>query len=105
VTDPVISKPILVRASQGLIDTLVAALRLIIVILSAAPAAILLVKKHDLIGLYDYLHNDAQGVALAGALSGLAAIVYGLWKSYKRGAQVATVAADPKVPPSVADLK
>lgn len=98
-------KPVLVKANQGLIDTITAALRLVIVILSAAPAAILLVKKHDLIGLYDYLHNDAQGVALAGAVSGLVAIGYGLWKSWKRGAQVATVAADPKVPPSVADIK
>lgn len=101
----VVTKPIIVRTQQGLIDTAAAAFRMLAIILSAAPVAVLFVKKHDLIGLYDYLHNDAQGVALVGAVTGLVAIGYGLWKSFKRGTQIATVAADNKVPASVADIK
>jgi hypothetical protein len=51
---------------------------------------------------------QANGGDVFGAVSGLIALVtaaYGVLKTAKRGSQVATVAADPKVPPSVADLK
>ena len=104
-TDPVISKPVLVSTNQGILDVITAGMRLMIVILATAPAAILLIKKHDLIGLYDYLHSDQQGLALVGALTGLAALLFGLWKSFKRGSQMATVAADPGVPAEIADIK
>jgi hypothetical protein len=103
VTDPV-SKPVLVSNSQGLLDLTSAGLRLILVILSTAPAAALLLRKGDLVGLYNYFQSQ-PGVALTGAVSGLAALGYGLYKSFKRGAQISTVAADTRVPSSVADIK
>lgn len=93
-----------VNANQSTIDTLTAAGRLVVVVLSTAPAAALLIKKHDLVALYDYFHT-APGQALIGAVSGLLALGYGLYKSFKRGKQVATVAASDKVPAEVADLK
>lgn len=99
-----VQKPVVVSANQGAIDTMTAVGRLILVILSTAPAAALLLRKHDLVGLYNYFQSQ-QGVALLGAVSGLAALIFGIYKSYKRGAQVATVAADPKVPDTVANIK
>ncbi len=95
---------ILVSANQSAIDTLTAAGRLVVVIVSTAPAAALLLRKGDLIGLYNYFQSN-QGVALSGAVVGLAALVYGLYKSFKRGKQVAAVATNPAVPSSVADTK
>lgn len=93
-----------VSANQSVIDTATAAGRLVLVVLSTAPAAALLVKKHDLVALYDYFHTD-QGTALVAAVTGLASIIYGLYKSFKRGKQVADVAANPAVPSEVADIK
>lgn len=97
-------KPVLVSSNQSLIDTATAAGRLILVILSTAPAAALLIKKHDLIALYDYFHTE-QGTALIAAITGLVSLGYGLYKSFKRGKQVAAVALNPEVPSSIADIK
>jgi hypothetical protein len=99
-----VTKPVVVNANQGLFDTIAAALRLLAIIVSTAPAAALIVKKHDLIALYDFFHTQ-QGIALAGAVTGLVSLGFGLYKSWKRGAQVATVAADERVPVSVASIK
>lgn len=93
-----------VSANASVFDTLTAAGRLIVVIGSTAPAAALLLRKHDLIGLYDYFQGQ-QGVALIGAVSGLVALGYGLYKSFKRGKQVADVATNPDVPEDVATTK
>lgn len=103
VDDPA-ATPVVVKPNQGAVDTVTALGRLVLVIISTAPAAVLLLKKGDLIGLYDYFHTN-QGQALAGAIVGLAAFGYGLYKSWKRGRQVANVAANPRVPQSVAKLK
>lgn len=97
------AKPVVVSPNQGAVDTVTALGRLILVVLSTAPAAALLIKKHDLVGLYDYFHTN-QGQALGAAIIGLVSFGYGAYKSWKRGRQVATVAADPKVPSSVAKL-
>lgn len=97
-------KPVLVSSNQSLIDTLTAAGRLTLVVIGTAPAAALLIKKHDLVALYDYFHTE-QGTALLTALAGLISIAYGLYKSYVRGKQVAAVAADERVPSEVANIK
>ena len=98
------TKPIVVRANQGIFDTATTMLRLLAIVTSTVPAAALVFQKHDLIALYDFFHTQ-QGTALLGALGGLASLLFGIYKSYKRGAQVATVAADPQVPDSVAMTK
>lgn len=97
--DKIIASP-----NQSIIDTLTAAGRLFVVIMSTAPAAALLVRKHDLVALYDYFHTE-PGKALIAAVLGLVSLGYGLYKSYKRGKQVADVAVNPKVPASIADTK
>ncbi len=102
-TDPV-KTPVVVSASQGIIDTTTAGLRLLAIILSVAPAAALVLRKGDLIAIYTFFHTQ-QGAAMLAAVTGLASLLFGLYKSYKRGTQVAAVAADPAVPDSVATLK
>ena len=98
------SDPVVVKPNQGAIDVIQTVARLVVVILSTAPAAALLIKKHDLVGLYDYFQSQ-PGVALLAAISGLASLAYGIYKSFKRGKQIATVAANPYVPSSVAEVK
>jgi hypothetical protein len=95
---------ILVSKNQSVQDTLTAAGRMILVISSTVPVAALFVQKHDLIGLYNFFQGN-QGAALLGAATGLVSLGFGLYKSFKRGKQVADVAANSKVPSSVADLK
>lgn len=99
-----VDKQIVVSENAGIFDTLQAAGRLLLVIISTAPAAALLVRKGDLIGLYDYFHSN-QGVMLLGAVSGLASISFGLYKTFKRGKQVAGVATNPEVPEHIAVTK
>lgn len=96
--------PVVVSANAGLLDTLMAAGRLLVIILGAIPLLYTLLGKHDFAGLLAYFHG-AEGATLIGAMSSLAAIAWALWKSHKRGAQVAAVAADVRVPDAVATLK
>lgn len=97
-------QPIIVKPNQGLLDSLSATARLLLIVTSTAPAAALFVRKGDLIGLYDYFHTE-PGQALLLALSGLASGAFAIYKSHKRGAQIATVAQDSRVPAKVADVK
>lgn len=96
-----VKKPIIASANQGKWDTLAATFRLLAIVASTAPAAALLIRKGDLIGLYDYFHTN-QGAALLAALGGLASGGFALYKSWKRGAQVGSVATDSRVPSEVA---
>lgn len=99
-------KPILVSANAGLIDGVQAAARYTVVIIGFTTALFGLLKVHDIGGIITLVQNNG-GQAL-GAVSGLIALgtaAYGVFKSRKRGAQVATVAANPDVPSSVANLK
>ena len=95
---------IVVSKNAGIWDTLSAAGRMITVIATTAPAAALLLQKHDLIGLYNYFQSQ-PGVALSSAAVGLGTLLYGLYKSFKRGKQVASVAANPDVPSEIATTK
>ncbi len=97
-------KPVEVRANAGVIDTATAALRLLTVVLTTVPILLTLIGARDLVGFITYLQGE-DGIALAAAVSGLAAIGYGLFKSHRRGAQIATVAADRRTPDAVAKIK
>lgn len=96
----VVKKPIVVTKLQGRWDSFAAFLRLLAIVASTAPAAALLVRKGDLIGLYDYFHSE-PGVALLAALGGLASGGFALYKSWKRGAQLASAGSDHRVPDEV----
>ena len=95
-----------VSANEGLFDALQAALRYIAFLVTAVTALLAFLSAKDTAGLIAYI--QANGGDIIGAVSGLIALgvsAYGVFKTHKRGAQVATVAADPRVPDDVAALK
>lgn len=100
------SEPVKVSSTQGVIDAITAAARYAGVLATFTIALLGLVKVRDIAGMIAYIQANG-GQALA-AFSGLVAIgtaAYGVFKSHKRGDQVATVAAAPEVPNYVATIK
>lgn len=105
IEDPA-AKPIEISANAGLIDGLQAAARYIGFLITAVVAVLGLLKTRDIAGLIAYV--QANGGQIAGAVSGLIALAiaaYGVFKTRKRGAQLATAGADPAVPNRVITVK
>jgi hypothetical protein len=96
--------PIVVSGNAGIFDTLAAAGRLLVIVVAAVPVLVALLKAHDLAAIIAYFQGS-DGATLLAAGAGLLAIIMGLLKTHKRGAQIATVAADTRVPDAVAQLK
>lgn len=88
---PDLTPPIEVKANTGLIDTLAAAFRLLLVIIGTVPLLLKLLGNRDFAGLVAYFQS-ADGTTFVGAISALAAIIYGLWKTFRRGKQAVTLA-------------
>ena len=98
------NEPIVVRSNAGLIDSLQSAGRMLVILVTAIPIILSFVGKHDLLGMIAYLQS-VEGAQFIAAVTGFATIAYGIYKSHKRGAQVASVASDDRVPAEVATLK
>lgn len=98
------TQPIVVSENAGLIDTLTALGRYLVVIAGAVPILISLFGARDLIGVVNYFRTE-DGTALAAAICAVATMLYGLWKTRRRGAQIAKVAGNSRVPDSIAQLK
>jgi hypothetical protein len=99
-------EPIKVSANAGLVDSVQAALRYVVVLVTFVTAVLALLKTRDIAGLISYIQS--HGGEVLGAVSGLIALgtaAYGVFKSHKRGDQVAAVASSSQVPESVASLK
>jgi len=94
-------KPIVVSENAGAIDTLTAALRYLVVIAGTIPLLLTFLGQGDVVGLIAYLQS-ADGVKFTAAVVAVVTLAYGLWKTRKRGAQIATVAMDARVPNAVA---
>lgn len=100
------TEPVVVSANAGVIDSIQAASRYIVVIVGFITAALGLLKVHDIAGMIALIQsNGGQMLAAISGLIALATAAYGVFKSHKRGAQIATVAADPRVPDKVASTK
>lgn len=100
------TKPVIVESDAGTSDAIQAAVRYLIVIISACIAIFGFLKQRDAAGLVAYI--QANGGALIAAISGVVSVataLYGIYKTHKRGAQLTTVAADNRVPNAVAKLK
>ncbi len=95
------TKPIVVSPNAGVVDTLTALGRYIVVIMSAIPILLQLLGARDVFAIIAYLRGS-DGATLIAAVIGVGTLVYGLIKTRKRGAQIATVALDSRVPASVA---
>lgn len=98
------TKPVVVSANAGLIDTLTALGRYAVVIMGAIPLLLQLLGDRDVLGLVNYFRGE-DGSSLIAAVVAVATLLYGLLKTRKRGAQIATVAASDRVPNTVAQLK
>lgn len=84
--------------NQGFIDSAQAAVRYIVVIVTAVIALLGLLKVHDVAGMIAYIQMNGGDVLAA--ISGLTAIgtaAYGVWKTHKRGVQAALPMVNPKV--------
>lgn len=97
-------EPIVVSPSAGVFDLLTALMRYVVVIAAAVPTLKLLIGQHDLIGLINWFESDAAKPVIA-AIIAIGTIAYGLYKTHLRGSQIATVAADRRVPDQVAQIK
>lgn len=99
-------EPIQVSGSAGLIDSVQAAIRYAVVVVGFVTAVLGLLQTRDIAGIITLIQTN--GGAVLAAISGLIALgtaAYGVLKTHKRGEQVADLAADPRVPDSVATLK
>lgn len=100
------TEPVVVSANAGVIDSIQAASRYIVVIVGFYTAMLGLLKVHDTAGMIALIQSSGgQTLAAISGLIALATAAYGVFKSHKRGAQIATVAADPRVPDKVASTK
>lgn len=99
-------QPIVVSENAGLIDGIQAIARYLVVIITFIIAVLGLLKVHDIAGIINLI--QANGGQVMAAISGLIALgtaAYGVLKTRKRGAQIATVATSSDVPASVATTK
>lgn len=97
-------KPIEVAPNAGVIDLLTALARYLTVIFTLGAALLAVLRTKDIAAIIEFMRGT-DGATLIAACLGLGTLLYGLYKTHKRGAQVATVAADFRVPDRVARLK
>ena len=98
------NKPIVISSNAGLIDGIQSAARTLVILATAIPIMLSFLSKHDLVGMIGYLQS-VEGAQVIATMTGLGTIAYGIYKSHKRGVQVANVARDIRVPAEVASLK
>lgn len=98
--------PIEVTSAQGVTDLLQAVISYIVIISSFVSGLGLLIGRHDAAAAVAYVQtNLGPVVAAVFSLVGVATMVWRLYKTFKRGSQLATVAASSEVPAHVARLK
>lgn len=95
---------VVVNKAAGPLDTLYAAIRLLFVIGGTIPLLLKMLGEHNFAAIVAYFQS-AEGSAFLAAGGTLIALVWGLIKSFRRGKQLAGVAAHPAVPESIATLK
>lgn len=99
-----VKEPIEISSSQGVTDALQAFLRYLVVIVGFFSALGSLLGKQDAVGAVTYAQTNLGG--LVSAVFGLVALgtaAYGIYKSFKRGAQLVDV--EPHTPNAVLRLK
>lgn len=100
-----VDKPIVVARAQGMIDGLQAAARYAAFLITVVTAILGLFSKGDIVGVMNYIQtNLGEIIAAISGLIALGIAAYGTFKTWKRGAQAATVAASSKVPNSVSKI-
>jgi hypothetical protein len=97
------TEPVVVSENQAVLDLLKALGRYVVVIVTIYPAISALLKSRDVFGLIAFFQSS-EGAALAAAIVGIGTLLYGLYKTHFRAAQVVTVAQDNRVPAEVAQI-
>ena len=98
-----LNAPIAVNATPAN-DQISAAVRTVVLLISVVTALAGLASKHDLAGFIAYVQS-APFITAAGLVMGAGTFAWGQWKTRHRAKQLATIAADPRVPDSVAVTK
>ncbi len=102
-TDDTTQKTILVNASP-LIDQIQALGRSLALVIGAVSTLAGILSKHDLTAFIAYLQTSDFATAAAIVVTAVS-LGWGWWKTGHRASQLATIAANPRVPDDVAALK
>lgn len=98
--------PIVVSENAGVIDGVQAAARYVGFLIGVVTALLAFVKTRDIAGAIEYVRSNlGQTISAVTGLIGLGLAAYGVFKTHKRGAQIATVASSERVPASIATTK
>lgn len=93
-----------VSESAGGLDALFAAGRILIYVLGSIPVLMTFIGTRDLIGFIAFWQSQ-EGLKLGAAIGSLITIGWGLWKTWRRGRQLAKLGASRKVPDAAIALK
>lgn len=106
VDDPTVEKPIVVASQQGTIDGLQAAIRYLIVLFGFFSGLASIIGKGDALAAATFVQDNLGPVvgAVFGLIS-LATMLYGIYKTFRRGAELSTAASSPRVSDTVLTLK
>lgn len=102
-TTSTVTEPIEITSAQGVTDALQAALRYLVVIVGFFTSLSAFIGRSDAAGAVTYVQTNLGGVV--SAIFGLVALgvaAYGIYKTFKRGAQLVDV--EPHAPNSVIRL-
>ena len=88
-----VKEPIIVTSSQGVTDALQAALRYFVVVFGFISGLASFLSHQDILGAVTYVQTNLGGVVAAvfGLIS-LGTAIWGIYKTWKRGAQLAVAA-------------
>jgi hypothetical protein len=95
--------PISVNATPAT-DQIAAAMRSLVLVVSAITALAGIASKHDLKGFIAYVQSS-DFLAAASVVVAVGSFAWSQLKTRKRAVQLATIAADPRVPDAVATVK
>lgn len=95
--------PISVNASPAT-DQAASAVRTLLLVVSVGTALAGFLSKRDLAGFIAYAQSS-DFLSIVALLVGGATFAWGQWKTRHRAKQLATIAADPRTPDSVAMIK
>lgn len=86
------------------LDQIAAAARTVVLVLGVLGALAGIISRRDWSAFILYMQSS-DFLTAASAIAGFGAFAWGQWKTRHRAKQLATVAADPRVPDAVATLK
>lgn len=88
-----IEEPIVVTTAQGVTDAVQAALRYAVVVAGFISGLGAFLSRQDAVGAVTYVQTNLGGVVAAVfGLIGLGTALYGIYKTWKRGSQLAIAA-------------